>query len=177
MQGRNHIKMQTITPTRHGRALLANIFLIPAVLIGAMFVYFLFCETRKTYWDHQVKVLCKQDGGVKVYEKIVIPKSELEKLLNKYGQLETPDIRYATPASKFYLQSRGVRLRTSDPSVTKFEYDLYRATDKKLIASAISYGRGGGDFPTWAHDSSFSCTDFMGRDFLSFEKNIFEIEG
>ena len=160
-----------------GASTVKVLLLIPVALVLLLVLAVIFFEARKAYWDHQVKLMCEKDGGVKVYEKIILSKSQLSKLLNEYGQLPTPGKDYAKFSDPFFLESKDMRIRVTNPRLIRSQYDLYRAEDKKMIASAVTYGRSGGDFPTWAHDSSFSCTDFKGPVFLSFEKNIFSVQG
>lgn len=160
-----------------GIGVIGMIVLIPVLIIAAAVAWYGYCEARKAYWDHQVKLMCEKDGGVKVYEKLAVTKMQLTGLLNEYGQLSMPDKDYMKPTDKFFTETKSVSINSAKPEVWRTQYDLHRASDNKLLAIATTFGRRGGDFPTWAHDSSFTCADVKGRDFLSFEKYIFIVQG
>ncbi|MEZ5538780.1 MAG: hypothetical protein R3E63_02230 [Pseudomonadales bacterium] len=35
-------------------------------------LYFAYCEANKAYWDHKIKAVVREDGGVTIYQKITI---------------------------------------------------------------------------------------------------------
>ncbi|MBK9667618.1 MAG: hypothetical protein IPO61_18090 [Gammaproteobacteria bacterium] len=45
------------------------ILLLPLILAGLGIAY---CEANKAYWDHRVRELCKKDGGVTVFERVLL---------------------------------------------------------------------------------------------------------
>ncbi|MDZ7805104.1 hypothetical protein [Thiohalophilus sp.] len=63
-------------------------FFIAIIVIAISIV--VFYEGRKAYWDYRVQEMCEEEGGVKVYESIYLPK-------NKFNELR---------AAIFYNQSR-----------------------------------------------------------------------
>lgn len=49
--------MHTIKHKQQGNALLKAIVFIPGAIILLTLAYFGFCEARKAYWDHQVRLM------------------------------------------------------------------------------------------------------------------------
>ena len=46
--------------------------------------------------------------------------------------------------------------------MARYHYQVIRMSDGKLLGESISYGRGGGDFPSPAYGSGFHCPDVRG---------------
>jgi hypothetical protein len=114
---------------------------------------------RQAYWDAQVKQMCKADGGVKIFDQIVVSASEAA-ALPKVGDFfaVTPETLAKDKHPAFSrLTTKAVRER--DPSVIRYEQEIVRKSDLRVVAIAISYARGGGDFPVGDHPSTFWCPD------------------
>ncbi len=133
----------------------------PLILIA---VGFLFCEVNKAYWDHQVKLMCHKDGGVVVYEHIELTPDEFKKLGgNEYGQIPLPVERLTKQEHPYYSEYTDILLHAGSLKVYKYVGKVFRKSDRKLLGQLITYGRGGGDFPTGImHPSSFSCNNIHG---------------
>lgn len=114
---------------------------------------------RQAYWDAQVKEMCEKDGGTEIFEVVELPKQQYDLLLNKFGTLEIPlDGRNAGDAPLVRKEER-VSIRDGNPSVRRYEMVIIRKPDQKILGRQVTYSRVGGDFPSPAHTSSFSCPE------------------
>jgi hypothetical protein len=115
------------------------------------------CAREKDRLDAEVRRLCARDGGVRVYETMVLSEDEYRKLLNRYGELEIQDKEFAKASGAFYQESVKTYLRIGNPELWRSEYRIVRRSDGKVLATSVFYTRRGGDFPGPWHESSFSC--------------------
>lgn len=130
---------------------------------------------RQSYWDAKMKEMCKNDGGVTIYEKLPISKSDID-LLGKVGEkIGIPAKELADPNAPAYEELNIAYLRKGNPQVTRSEIKIVRRADKAVIARAIIYARSGGDFPSPAHPSSFTCPSL--NDVMSDLQRLFVVEG
>lgn len=136
-----------------GAGLIKSLLLVPTVLVLLLLLAVAFFEGRKAYWDYRVQEMCEKDGGVKVYERVPLPK----KYLNRDGQIKIPFEAHATTDDEFFIRTSRIPIVDGYLSVGKHQTQLYRTADKRLIAEIVSYGRGGGDFPSFAHPSYKTC--------------------
>ncbi|WP_147435825.1 hypothetical protein [Sulfurisoma sediminicola] len=105
--------------------------------------------------------LCKKDGGVKVYETVMLPPEMFDqwgdpfpgwrgrKLEDRLG----PDYRYIMEITDL---KKGDAFK-GEGELRRFSVRINRRADNKLMGEAISYGRSGGDFIAFAHPTSKSC--------------------
>lgn len=123
---------------------------------GASFWY---AGGQTIYYDAQVNRLCKQDGGIKVYETVKLPASEF----NKYGQINfyRPTQGENTLGPEYLFKEETHYYRKDDPEMWRAHYQVIRRIDGKLLGETISYGRAGGDLPGPWHPSGFSCPEVM----------------
>jgi len=110
---------------------------------------------RVVYYDAQVDRMCREDGGVTVYENVDLPSDEFDRyarrnwsLPSKSGAKEV-DLYVAEYTTHFY--------RHEDPRVSRTEYKIIRRSDEKILGTHTSYGRGGGDLVGPWHGSSYRC--------------------
>ncbi|MEO1768102.1 hypothetical protein, partial [Thiobacter aerophilum] len=132
-----------------------------------------FFEGRKAYWDYQVRKMCEKDGGVFVVQQIHLNADDYRRLGGEQGEIPIPE-RGSAPTKAEYVSDTVRRvIREGNPSVWRTEATIHAVANDKIIARYINYSRRGGDFPTFAHPSSFSCDQGMG----SVSRKIFLIEG
>ena len=81
--------------------------------------------------DREVDRLCAIDGGVHIYETVILPKEN-------FG----PD---------------GEVLVAGNPSLVRLQGDFVRKSDDKVMGKVVIYVRGGGDLPGPWHPSSHRC--------------------
>jgi len=159
-----------------GLGVIGAIALIPVLLIVAAIAWYAYCEARKAYWDGQVEEMCKKDGGATVYKKIALSPEELSKTKDIFGHLSIPNRSKAQPDSIVISEMEDTYLRRSNPEVRRSEFHLIRKSNEALLAKQVIYSRVGGDFPSPAHDSSFSCLDIANAIGKTFDVEQLTIE-
>lgn len=114
---------------------------------------------KKMYWDAKVRKLCAIDGGVKVYETVELP----VEMFNQWGQ---PNFYHPSqgenalgPEYLVKVETRFLRAEDEKPVIMRFQNQVIRQSDGKLLAKSISYARRGGDLPGPWHPSSYRCPD------------------
>ncbi|WP_037588308.1 hypothetical protein [Stenoxybacter acetivorans] len=109
---------------------------------------------RVYYYDAEVKRLCAIDGGVKVYEKVVLSPEDYDKLMEEGLKYEDN----SSPAQDYFFGSdKDIYIRSDNPTIRRSCSIVMRRKDKKIIAMLVSYHRVGGGFPGWWMSSSFRC--------------------
>lgn len=101
-----------------------------ALLVGG-------CGFGRVLADLKIYWMCKQDGGVKVFEKDAPPKE----LLLPDGKFDSRRIANSTSADSYYAIESHQTLQTGEPSVHRTETRVVRRRDRALLGSAISYYR------------------------------------
>ncbi len=125
----------------------------PWIVIAIISLWLLGCE--KTKLDAEVRRLCAQDGGIKIYETV---KTSPEKF-DKWGMIIFyKPTRGEDALGPEYLFKRDIHYyRQGNPEMSRARYQVIRRSDGKILGETVLYGRGGGDMPGPWHDSSFSC--------------------
>lgn len=139
--------------------IIAFLFLIPVLLVGAAVIWLGFCEARKAYWDHHIRRMCEVNGGVKILEPVTITKSQYLLAQKVAGHISIAPKGLLKSDDVVFSVAMEDEIKRSNPRVIKREESIKRRVDEKLVASIITYSRIGGDFPTFAHPSYFSCPD------------------
>lgn len=134
------------------------LFVIVALLVHGCAGY---VPGRQGYWDAQVREMCVKDGGVKIFERMHVARSQLKRLGTFNGNISVPSKEVASRNSPAYAETHVTYIRKGNPQVTRTEHRIIRRHDAALIAKWVVYARFGGDFPSPAHGSSFSCPDLM----------------
>lgn len=127
---------------------------------------------RQSYWDEQVKEMCGKDGGMTIYEHVPITKVQVESGVQPSTwtgmgigrgdrKIGAPPKALARPWTLVYSEYKSNVIRDWNPSVSRTEITFIRSDDQSIVARYVLYGRGGGDFPSIAHPSSFSCPDLQ----------------
>ncbi len=95
------------------------------------------CGLDVMYADWKVDRLCKQDGGVKVFE-TDSPPAEFRK---PDGNVNLDLLQRAGPDQSYYVVYNWTVIEPKDPTVSRLEIKLFRTADKKLLGAAVSYIR------------------------------------
>ena len=144
---------------------IAPVTQIRIVMVGMVGLTLTLTGCEKFALDRQMEELCKKDGGVRVYEIVMLPASMFDQLGDPFPGWRArvlqgkPEERLG--AEYRYVVER-VHLKNGDPLKGEGRLDrtserIYRRADGKLMGEAISYGRSGGDFIAYAHPTSKSC--------------------
>jgi hypothetical protein len=123
------------------------------------------CSSEADRLDAEAQRLCAIDGGIKVYETVVLPPDKF----NEFGQALVPIGKdeegwgYHTTFSIVNLTGKfGV------PTLEKETESVVRTSDSTLIAESVVYRRlGGGLLDGYLHGSGFHCPPAEGRGFLA----------
>ncbi|MEH6544571.1 MAG: hypothetical protein V7721_11595 [Porticoccaceae bacterium] len=163
----NHVRVK-------GRSFLGWIVVSPFILVALAIVLIIigviFCEANKAYWDYRVSEICKSDGGMEIFEHILVSREGF--LQMSKGNFKPK--KYSRPNEILYTQRNNTAKRHNLIRITRTEVRFLRISDDKLIARYFHNARMGGDFPTGiAHGSSFSCPE--PNAVLQGRKNIFVI--
>ena len=117
---------------------------------------------RQSYWDAKVKEMCKKDGGVRIFKKLQVSKTELDLLERTDGQIGIPIKQSARPNAPVYAVHEGIPLGgAGNVHIARLESTIVRRADQAVLARWVAYSRTGGDFPSPAHESTFWCPDLQ----------------
>lgn len=154
------------------RGLLMRTLKFVVLLFPAMAGCMGYVPGRQYYWDSQVREMCEKDGGMIVYERVPITKAQVESGVQPSTwtgmgvgrgdrRIGAPPKALARPWTLVYSEFKFTEIRDGNPSVSRTEITFVRSGDQSMVARYVLYGRGGGDFPSIAHPSSFSCPDLQ----------------
>lgn len=134
---------------------------IGVVLLSA--AYFVPSAYRKAQMDKEVDRLCKADGGLKVYERVLLSADQF----NSWGDPNVPNDRQGTMEDKslYVIKNLSSQVVSGDvygrweATLNRFHYRAVRRSDSFLLGESISYGRFGGDVDGPWHPSNYiGCT-------------------
>lgn len=124
------------------------------------------CE--KYALDRQMEELCAKDGGVRVYEKVVLPAEMFDKtgqlITDSREVLENGTVILRHVGDKYVIEHLEEVIHPGNPHsgfisegrLLKHVTLIKRVSDKKILGAEISYGRTGGDL-TLGHPSQNYC--------------------
>ena len=128
------------------------------------------CAREKDRLDAEVRRLCARDGGVKVYEKVILSADEF----NRFGVPSIPSKEKMRPEDNYYYERHVEYLQGGNPELLRSQHLLKRRKDGKVLGESVRYTRRGGDLPGPWHESSFSCPNIGAQPPL--EKLVFQKE-
>ncbi|AQQ67173.1 hypothetical protein Mag101_05625 [Microbulbifer agarilyticus] len=133
-------------------------------------------ELNKAYWDKQVSRMCEEEGGVVIFERVVLSDSEYQRNDGNDGSIRVMPEETSKEKHEYAWRSNTVVINASKPYVRRTEYTVYRKDGGEELGKKVTFSRRGGDFPTGImHESSFSCSDKFGFD-INIVNEIFKIE-
>ncbi len=97
--------------------------------------------------------MCRNDGGVKVYETVLVSKN---RYINGVGKI-APYKQFIKPADEYYQDSDDYYYRTGQPDVWRSRHKVIRRSDGKVLGESIFYSRRGGNFQGPWHESNYGC--------------------
>jgi len=127
---------------------------IALLWLGASFWY---GGGRKIYYDTLVNRMCREDGGVKVYETVKLPANRFEKggMVNFYRPTQNENALGPEYEFKYEI----TYYRQGNPDMFRMHTQIIRRADGKLLGESVFYKRGGGDLPGPWHGSSYMCPE------------------
>lgn len=146
-------------------------WLLSGMLVGCMG----YVPGQQSYWDAQVRAMCEKDGGVKIFERITVSATQATTLpkVGPYFSI-SPRATAKSDAPAYWDESVKI-LHDANPRVWRSEQVIRRYGDEKIVARVVRYIRVGGDIPSPAHSSSFTCPDEV--DVLAQREKVFVIQG
>jgi hypothetical protein len=116
--------------------------------LSAVVLTFSGCE--QAHVDAQMEKLCGQDGGMKIYEKVVLPKEQF----TKYGDVKFFETTVVGGGYRIVTKSESINVikpifdvfTWNRANLTKTTYTVIREADNKVIGIYIVYLRTGGVF-------------------------------
>jgi len=141
----------------------------------AIVLFFLLWQGIPAYnkWqaDKLVDELCAKDGGVKVYETVTLSKEKF----NQWGQpnFYRPNEGSNALGGDYIFKSEGYFYHREMPIIVRYQHQVIRRLDWKLLGETISYGRGGGDpIGPW-EPSNYHCPPTNESSEIALFKNFF----
>lgn len=118
------------------------------------------CEVHKAYYDWQVRKLCEKDGGVRVYERLSVSTETFASRGGDGGVMSLPDeSERQRDVSAFQRVSSKV-IKSGYVSIVRYETQVVRWSDSKVMGRLVIYSRSGGDFPfTASAPSYYQCPE------------------
>jgi len=144
---------------------------VPTLIAGCMG----YAPGSQTYWDSQVKEMCEKDGGVRVFERLLISRTDIDLLGRVDGKIGVPVKALAHPNAPAYAVNKVTILRQGNPGVWRSDWEIFRRVDQVVVARVTIYNRSGGDFPSPAHESRFTCPDL--KQITSDMQQLFIVQG
>jgi len=125
-------------------------FVVLAVVIGG-------CEGRKAYYDRQLREMCEKDGGARILRRVVVTPEQAASLPRHGSLLSVSEKASAKATDPVYFTTTVVQLRAGSPELARSESRYVMRGEDDPVAIVVFYSRRGGDPPTFAQPSSFSC--------------------
>jgi hypothetical protein len=108
------------------------LLLVPLILGGC---------SRGADADRIVRALCRKDGGLKVFETVVVPRAQFDRYGTPTGsEVHDPQIPGKLDP-RYEMTNRTEVIRDEQPSISKNTEKITRKSDGKVLAEQIVYGR------------------------------------
>ncbi len=121
------------------------------LILTLILISLLGCEQMRV--DAQMEALCEQDGGMKIYEKVVLPKKVF-----KYGGNPVFYKTWNSSGGGYRFDSKLQQIKRIKPTLDKVTYTVIREKDNQILGSLVMYHRiGGGIMPTLGPDPAKHC--------------------
>lgn len=128
---------------------------LPIILIIIVAVFY---EGRKAFWDYRVYKMCEEDGGLKIYEKVIMRPPEYDLYINEFGNFTIPREDKSSFNMKVYSKEESKYIKKDHPKILRNRMVIIRKEDNEVLGERIIYSRIGGDIPTGiSHSSHYRC--------------------
>lgn len=114
-------------------------------------------SVQKAELDREVDRLCAIDGGVHVYEVVRLPKEDFGQdgeVFPQFRHLPSDKGRFG---SSYVVRRNNKVLVQGNPAMQRLNTLIVRVSDEKVLGEVIIYRRSGGDLPSPAAASRYSC--------------------
>jgi len=105
--------------------------------------------------DARMELLCRKDGGVKVYETITLSPQDYDAVIGYRGGGDWKNQESYYGPNYRYVKKYDILHGTEDGPLhgrgrlTRIYSAIYRRSDDKLLGESVTYGRTGGDLFTF----------------------------
>ncbi len=147
------------------------IVLLALMLAGCMG----YVPGQQSYWDARVREMCEKDGGVTIFESIGVSAAQATTLPRIGPYISIPPRKSVKSDALAFWDESVTVFHDGNPRVWRSEQVIRRHSDEKIIARAVRYIRVGGDLPSPAHSSGFTCPDE--NELLAQREKVFVING
>lgn len=139
--------------------------LIPVALLMVAATTFTGCTSERDRLDAEAKRLCSIDGGIKIFEKVTLPREAFyENGLPKLANDKKAEIRWGYQNDFRYTN---LKANFNEPTLIRNEDRIVRTSDGKVMATSVVYRRSGGSW--WGgliHGDGYHCpTDEVNTSF------------
>jgi hypothetical protein len=141
------------------------------ILMTLLAISLLLAGCEKYRLDAQVRKLCAKDGGVRVYETVLLPQNRFD----EFGVVSIPAKQDAKPEDDYYYERDIYYYKTGNPEMWRINHRIIRRIDGKVLGESVRYTRRGGDLPGPWHESSFSCPGI--KDHPAINRLVFKKQG
>jgi hypothetical protein len=141
-----------------GLGIFGWLLVISVALLALLILIVVFYEGRIAYWDSEIRKMCMKDGGMKIFETAELKKQQYVLLLDKFGQLDIPTENRATEDVPIFHKATRTFIHRNNPEVWRYELEVIRKNDKRVLGKRVTYWRVGGDLIA-LHPSQFSCPE------------------
>ncbi|MBL8501392.1 MAG: hypothetical protein JNL77_12545 [Nitrosomonas sp.] len=137
-----------------------------ALTILVLFVVYASFFSEKARLDREVDRLCAIDGGIKVYETVVLPADKFDKSgrINFYEPTKKiedtlgPEYIYQWN-THYYMKGDPVSQGAQEVIMARDHIQVFQKLGMKLLGELVTYHRVGGDLPGPWMPSSYHCPD------------------
>lgn len=118
---------------------------------------------EKAELNRRMEALCKVDGGMKIYEKVVLPPQMFDQNNNVRTSTTKEDGKYKTIIADAFIEKHQLTvIKGGDPLkeeglLHREHLQIIRLNDDKVMAELVLYIRAGGDGFHMGHHSVSEC--------------------
>lgn len=133
-------------------------------VLAVFVLWLIFWPSEKDHLNAQMAVLCKKDGGVKIYETVKLP----AEMFNEWGGLKNKKFTRQNNkdsmliGNDYILIEESISIKKGDIQkdegvLSRTRSEIRRTTNNALLAEAVEYRRAGGDRWNAGMPSADSC--------------------
>jgi hypothetical protein len=115
------------------------------------------CGLQNIPTDARIDNLCKKDGGVTVYERVMAPHIYLA----PDGQVALDDLTRLRDR-EYYVTVDSVLVQAGNPEIRRIENTLHRRSDQKVLAKSVLYIRPADGIPNLLWHRTHRCPEAGG---------------
>jgi hypothetical protein len=113
------------------------------------------------YWEARVREMCEKDGGVRIFERVLVTPAQVKTLPRVGSHLVVPEEGNAKPDTPVFRRISRTQIRDDDPPIVRHEETIVRRYDQRIVGVAVSYSWTPVEYPSSfiAHPAKMWCPD------------------